>query len=504
MADPFFRAAIAGNRYEIAGTPSLALGHKLEPARIPIPDGIFAEWSWDGRRLTVRNDRYGFYPLYYFSRPGEICVSPSIPELLAQGAPAELDEAGLAVFLRLGFFIGEDTPFKAIRALPPAAKFEWREGHLQVAGAYAWGKRQSLKRSEAVDAYISLFRTAIRRRLPSREDFAVPISGGRDSRHILLELCAAGYRPQFCVTIPRFPPAEHEDVVVATALTRALGLRHVVLRQPRSHLRAEFRKNCQTSFCADEHAWLVALVDYLRGRASIVYEGIGGGILSESKSQELDPEDAERALLFNSARFSDLARLLLGRKEAGLARFLHSHQYRRLGHDLGVDRLVAELEKHADAPNPWRSFLFWNRLRREVALSPYSMMTRAAQVYTPYLDHDLYDLLTSLPATMLLEFHTETIRKAHPRFASIPFAQRRPPASVDRRHARLLALELGWYTARQTQSPLVRTSTLLPRLLLGVLHGDYARIMRAVHPLVPYLLQLGGLMEERPLEARSG
>ena len=30
------------------------------------PDrGVFAFWCWSGNRLIVRNDRYGFYPLFY-------------------------------------------------------------------------------------------------------------------------------------------------------------------------------------------------------------------------------------------------------------------------------------------------------------------------------------------------------------------------------------------------------------------------------------------------------
>lgn len=69
--------------------------------------------------LRVQNDRYGFYPLYYFIRPGEVCVSPSLVQLLSEGAPTAPDVAALAVFLRVGWFIGEDTPFQHIRAFPP-------------------------------------------------------------------------------------------------------------------------------------------------------------------------------------------------------------------------------------------------------------------------------------------------------------------------------------------------------------------------------------------------
>jgi len=56
--------------------------------------GVFAFWSWSANRLTVRNDRYGFYPLFYFVRRDEIAVSTSILKLMAIGASPEFDVAG--------------------------------------------------------------------------------------------------------------------------------------------------------------------------------------------------------------------------------------------------------------------------------------------------------------------------------------------------------------------------------------------------------------------------
>lgn len=436
----------------------------------------------------VRNDRYGFHPLYYFTRPGEVCISTSILGLLAQGAPPEFDEPGLAVFLRLGFFLGEDTPFKAIRAVPPDARFEWRDGHLSLQGRYAFGRQQSLTWDAAIDAYISLFREAIKRRLPPGEDFAVPVSGGKDSRHILLELCEAGYPPKFCVTIPRFPPSLGEDVEVATALAKALRMRYVVLKQTDSQLQAELEKNLQTSFCADEHAWYLALVEYLKGRTSLVYDGIGGDVLSESLNL-----NAERVTLFDSGRFANLAQRLFVRSDAGLARLLRPFAYQRMGRDLAIERVVAELEKHAGAPNAVGSFYFWNRTRREVALAPYGMITRAAQVYSPYLDHDLYDFLASLPATMLLNrrLHTDTIRRAYPRYADIPYDRRLISTGMRRAQTRRLAWELARYALTHVPSRLVRGPYLVPRLAFGLATG---KMTGAVDPLVPYLLQLGSVV----------
>jgi asparagine synthetase B (glutamine-hydrolysing) len=70
------------------------------------------------RRLTVQRDRFGVQPLFWNATPTSVRISPSIDALLAAGAPAELDDAAMAVFLRIGFFVGDDTPFAAIRALP--------------------------------------------------------------------------------------------------------------------------------------------------------------------------------------------------------------------------------------------------------------------------------------------------------------------------------------------------------------------------------------------------
>jgi hypothetical protein len=86
MAEPFFRIVIAGNRYEIAGTPLACVGPQTRARQNTHPRWDLRGMVMGGSRLTVRNDRYGCYPVYYFTRRGEVCVSTSIPELLAQGA----------------------------------------------------------------------------------------------------------------------------------------------------------------------------------------------------------------------------------------------------------------------------------------------------------------------------------------------------------------------------------------------------------------------------------
>jgi asparagine synthetase B (glutamine-hydrolysing) len=302
---------------------------------------VWATWSWDGRALRAENDRYGMRPLYYAAWPGRLAISPSVPALLAAGAPADLDEAALAVFLRVGFFLGEDTPFRAIRALPPCARFEWRDGALHVSGQPPPTPRpQRLSRAAAIEGYIDLFRVAIARRLVPGDDAAVPLSGGRDSRHILLELCRAGRPPRLAVTMRHYPPFSDEDAAVATDVARAAGVPHVVLPQGGDRFAAEIEKNRRTGFCADEHAWMLPLAAYLRGRVRYAYDGIGGDVLSAGLF--LTPE---RVALTEAGRLTDLAAGMAEYQEPWLAHLLAPAWAARLGRDVAIERLV-----HGETP----------------------------------------------------------------------------------------------------------------------------------------------------------
>jgi asparagine synthase (glutamine-hydrolysing) len=212
---PFFHAAFEGGRVITRGMPSVRLGHRIARGGDNPSDGIFAEWNWDGERLTVKNDRYGVYPLYYFQTGDTVAVSPSLIRLLMEGAPDDLDYDALSVFLRIGFFIGEDTPFKAIRAVPPDVRWEWKQGRLSSIGKYIQGRPLPYSRVQLSEAFQDLFRQSIRRRLPSDENFVVPLSGGRDSRHILLELAEQGVRPNYCITLRHYPPRPNEDIRIS-------------------------------------------------------------------------------------------------------------------------------------------------------------------------------------------------------------------------------------------------------------------------------------------------
>lgn len=442
MDHPYFLVRKSGDRIETLGLPSAEFGHQIPSSSHDVPDGIFANWNWDGVRLVVKNDRYGFYPLFWFSLSGGgVCVSSSLYKLIELGAPTALDIEGLAVFFSMGYFVGDDTPFSSIKSIPPNAIFIWEDGKLECHGRYPQRPvTTAYSRDEAIDRYIDLFAKAMAKRAPDTDDLAVTISGGRDSRHILLELHQIGIKPKICVTANDNPPDPNQDPEIASLLCNELHLDHVIIDQELSLLNAERRKNIETHFCASAHGWYLALADYLNGNFSCLHDGIGGDVLSQGLTLTPDLDRVFRSQDVNAISESLFAQQSKG--HLGIKDILKNDFKAVMEPELVKTRLALEVEKHLGGPNPVGAFRFWNRTRRQTALAPYGMLSGIARVYAPYLDHDLYDFLVTLPASMMMShtFHTDTIARAYPAFAHVPYASKSAPSTDDRKvRARFLA-----------------------------------------------------------------
>ena len=488
---PFIHVVAAGSTVRADGVASASFGHRVTGSA-PVADGVFAAWRFDGERLSVETDRYGMYPLFVHVGRREIMVSPSIPKLLDLGAPRDLDLDALCVFLHIGFFLRDETPFRGIRAIPPGARLAWTRDALTVDGAVIHTAPIEIGYDAAVDAYVDLFRHAMRRR-PPQGRVALPLSGGRDSRHILLELLASGHTPEVCVTARHFPPRSDEDATVASRVAAALGLRHVLLDLA-DEFEAETAKNVATSFCTDEHAWFATVAAYLGRGFTTVYDGIGGDVLSAGLF--LTPDRVAKQA---QGRYHDLAEVFLKARSARtLAAVLARGLRLPLSRARARERVAAELAAHADAANPIGSFCFWNRTRREIALAPYALGPAAATIYAPYLDHDLYDFLAALPAAMLVDrrFHTATITRAYPAQAGLAYENPNDPGldgrAQDRRFAAAL-LHSRW-ARRGVHRPLLAPGfSHRLRWAASAMSGMRAEPDRLQPRLALYLCQLGEL-----------
>lgn len=482
----------------LTGIPRARFGHRLPRVASTTGDGVFAEWHWDGKRLVVENDRYGFYPLFWAALPaGGICVAPSLLTLIDQGAPTELDIEALSVFFRLGFFVGDDTPFAAIRTVPPNAVFEWSRGVLTCRARYPVAPQvQNLSRDDAIDGYVDLFANAVAKRLSSAGRSAVTISGGRDSRHILLALHHAGVQPTMCVSALDNPPDANQDPAIAAELCRRLQWPHTVVEQRLSVFEAQLRKNIQTHFCAAAHGWYLALADFLNGSFAYAYDGIAGDVLSQSIFLTRQFDTAFRG---NEPRI--VARAVLAHMKTGyggLQALLGRKLRPAIDPDIAAGRLAREIERHLAWPNPSDAFGFWNRTRREIALAPYALLCGVPTVFAPFLDHALFDFLTALPVGMLIDrsFHSEAIARAYPAYADVPYADQKHAAPVDDTVVRRRYIaDAARYYALRKPGTLARNAVPRVKALLGLTSAG--RLHPTISPLLIYLDQLEAAMQRR-------
>ncbi len=486
---PRFTFRRQNGQVTVDGSLSVFLGYSLASR-----DGVWTNWDWDGATFDLSTDRYGIYPTYYFKEGQSFGVSTSIPELLKSGASPELDDPALAVFIRLGFFLGEDTPFRQIRALPPGGKMLEYGGtwDIESTGVPDYRDGKPPTRAAALAEFGSRFQAAIDALItddPNR--VCVPLSGGRDSRHILLAMMHRGNRPACCATLKHLPPKSNEDARIAAAVAAALGVRHVVLEPIGDPIEAELKKNALTNFCADEHGWAMGLGKYVRDCGyNVLYDGIGGDVLSDGlflTQQNLD--------LYRPGKLTELAELLLG-SEGNLAKMLQPEARQRWRRELAVERVVAELARYAEQPNPIGQFFFWNRTRREIALMFWSILGRDAHAFAPFLAAPVFDFLASLPAEYFLDhsFHTEAISLCYPDYSNIPYESKghapRRPSWLNLAH---WSQDVFRYCVLRSDGDYIRRSFILPRLVKGLIDPRYGARQLDLWSMPLYLEQLSRL-----------
>ncbi|MFX0540183.1 asparagine synthase-related protein [Roseovarius sp. S4756] len=385
---------------------------------------LHAAWQWDGSRLKAEVDCHGFYSLFVYEKGGVIALSPSLLALVACGADATQDHRALAVFHRIGVFINDDTPLKYVRTLPPNGRLTWQDGVLRISGDAPMPKVQSITREDALEGMTHLFRQSMARILSASDrPLTLPLSGGRDSRHILLEMLQQGHMPRACVTFHHNGAVMNGEALAARAVAARAGVAHVVLGHARPRLADALRCAVMTSLCVDEHVQMMPLYDYMLGTGDAAFDGIAGDILTNPDN------DAEA--FFRLAEKGDYTGIARGLTEGHARVISHPHWGRGAGPILspGMDDEVHEylgetIAKYVDAPDPYQMFWMYHRTRREINFVPQAILSTASPVFCPYLDPDFASFCLSLPYSVTRDqmLHDDVIARAYPAFADIPFA----------------------------------------------------------------------------------
>jgi asparagine synthetase B (glutamine-hydrolysing) len=398
-----------------------------------VPERVAATEQTHG----VENE-FGFVPRFQFE--GKEIGSGRLVDAVARSGGVTLDFDALNVFLRTDMFLEGATPFKEVRRFSPPPV---------IIGP------STLSHEQTIEGYGALFQQAVARR--ATPNSVVALSGGRDSRHILLELHAQGRLPRYALTVAL---ESTEDRALAEVIARAVGVPLVIEPQEESILgmRQTIRAN---DLMSTEHSWLASVAS--RRDDSAWWDGIGGDVLSAGMDAVGSGFLSHwNVRLFEEGRLDELADGLV--RQGPVPYFRDLSLFRR---DDAVAAVYAELQRHVDAANPVGSFYFWNRTRVAIGAMSFALLRPAWQpVLAPYLDRDLWRFLSAVPMRLLCQhkLHDQVIRRMYPFVREVPFALKYPVrVSAHRRRA------LRMLTHLVTRRPRIENLQAAARLLRSIL-----------------------------------
>ena len=378
------------------------------------------------------DDRVGFVPA--FRRDGGV-VSHRIGEVARHGDA--IDPLGLATILTLGFPLGTRTPIRGVERFAPG------QGLANGETVVSTPPLKPPAKAPSVDEQVELVLDACRRMVPG-DGLVAMLSGGRDSRMILLALRALGRSPSTILTVGR--PGFVPDATVAQQVAASLG-RTVEPCIPAIYsLDAELARHRGQSLESLEHAWLSCLARHASRRASgtpNITDGLGAGVLSTGSL--MDPESIA---LWRAGSLDALADWVVENAVGVGPEFLAA--VRRAGYPLATadevrQELVRVLRELSIWPNPLGAFSLFHWSRRGISASPFGLLAAPGRVFAPLCDGALVEALLAMDideaaASDWREPVLERLSRDLPR---VPFAEGAPRRTLASR-LRRTASGLAW------------------------------------------------------------
>jgi hypothetical protein len=191
--------------------------------------GSFAlcHYTVASHRLLLATDKLGVRPVYYSAGPDHLYFANSLRVLEAiAGVPKRLDMQGLAEIVAFKYPLGNRTPYADVKILEAAEMLSCQDGAIAKEFYFRSDTLDPLSMTEdrLLDAAYDLFREAVARRCDPQRMVVSLLSGGLDSRCIVMMLKQLGAD----FTALTF---EHGciDDSLARGLAEAIGVRHRVV-----------------------------------------------------------------------------------------------------------------------------------------------------------------------------------------------------------------------------------------------------------------------------------
>lgn len=356
-----------------------------------------------------------------------------------------VDPLGLATLLTLGFPLGARTVFTGVERLGPAGVVDSvHEVMLRTAAL-----PQPMSAAPSTAQIVELAMEALRRTAPHARP-VIPLSGGRDSRMILLGLRRLGIRPRLLLTADS--PTYSVDARLARELASQSGDPLEFLGRLPWNIDREYWRHTQSSFESLEHGWFLAVALRARALGGAVTDGIGAGVLSTGSLMKAEAVD-----LWKSARVDELADWTVAHAAGTTASFRVA--VRSAGFPLATDdevkqELVRTLRELSVYPNPLGTFSLLHWTRRGIGASAFGLLGRE-NVVAPWMDAALCRALLAIELDEALRRDwRDDVLSALDR-SGIPFADDVMPSG--RRPVGSVSGALAWKRFRAVCPPSLRS-----------------------------------------------
>jgi asparagine synthetase B (glutamine-hydrolysing) len=390
-------------------------------------NGLFsaAFYNKENQTLKLITDRYGFRPVYYYFNKKEnyFIFSSDINDLSENVfVKKQINWDAWANFFNLGYNLGNETGFKDILLVPPGSILTFKNGMIYFEKYWNISDievKKNMKYCEAVDGCADLFIQSIKRRnIDTKNNKAVFLSGGFDSRLIAAELKNQGAVFQ-TYTTRGFTPID-EERERARKISEALGVRNTFVNLPVNNFFKDFwkRANYLTGYETCLHQWILPLVDSIPENININYDGIGGDIITKGyiSASGFTEKDFEK-----EPELEQFSIKILNNK-VNKNNFLNKKILKRMGEFSVVDSIKNELSNYKKTENMITCFYLMNRTRRSIALSPFKVIAyKGIESFCPYMDNDFFDFAMSIPVKLKLKnnLRKDIMKKICPALESV-------------------------------------------------------------------------------------
>ena len=332
-----------------------------------------------GRAVQIVSDARATSLRPLFGLAGTPLNQPTFGALLHRGA--KVDPIGLATVLSLGYAVAGRTVLAGVSC-----------NEVDVSGFAATRVANAAQIEELVTE-------AVRNALGSQRPMVL-LSGGRDSRLILLVMRKLAIRPSAVLTLAQ--RGAQSDAAVAARFAAAVGEPIERVAPLSFDGSRELDRHAMQSFQSLEHEWFMAISQMVRARGHNLYGGLNGGGVTDgigagvlSTGSLLHPE---AMLLWKDRRIEDLFDWTAAHGSGVSAGFLAAARAEGVllaEREAVLNEFASVMRSLESTPNPLGMYSLLHWTRRGIGASAYGQLPHEL-VRTPLFDEHLCRALAAM------------------------------------------------------------------------------------------------------------